>query len=110
MVGSGSPSSMPRRAPPPNRLACEAVLSDAERIMLRDQAAAFGVPEERWHLVPALSTVWATLAAVRKAEKLRSGSELPMDRAIAIESRPLGLNAETIRSRLRSFYRQSRGL
>ena len=101
---------MPRRAPPPDRLACEAALLPEDLTSLRAQAKAFGIPLKRWHKVPGFAAVWATYAAASKAEKLRAQHGLPEDRALAIVSEPLGLNDETIRSRLRRFYRHARGL
>lgn len=100
---------MPRRAPP-DRLAAEIALSDGDLVALRDQATALGIPLDKWHLVPAFATPWGMVAVVREAERLRFGRNLPLDRALAIAAPKIGLNDETVRSRLRSFYRQARGL
>ena len=101
---------MPRRSPPPDRLACEAALSSEELVVLRGQAAAMGVPPDRWDKVPSLASIWGTHATVRLAAKLREQSELTEDRALAIAAGKLGLSGETVRTRLRRFFGHAYGL
>ncbi len=102
---------MPRRAPPPDRLACEAALSPEQLTILRGQATALMIPEGRWHQVPGFAALWSTHAAVAQAAKFRAHRRgLSEDRAIALAAMRLGLETETVRSRLRRFYRHARGL
>ena len=98
---------MPRRAPPPDRAACEDALLPEEVIALRMAAEALGVAPERWTRVPALALVWGTVAVVRIAARLREGSGLGAGRALAVAAGRVGLPEETIRSRLSDFLDQS---
>ena len=102
---------MPRRSPPPNRRAVEAALSDAELIALRDQASVLGIPVDKWHLGPSFAAHWGTIATVRLAEKFRAQRPgLSYERAIAMAAGKLGLIGETVRTRLRRFFRHAYGL
>ena len=102
---------MPRRSPPPNRRAVEAALSDAERSVLWDQASVLGIPMDKWHLVPSFAAHWGTIATVRLAEKFRAQKPgLSEDRALALGADKIGLKGETIRTRLRRFFRHAYGL
>ena len=101
---------MPRRAPPPKRAACEAALLPEELVALRTSALALGVSPDRWTRVPALATVWATVAAVRIAASLcEQSAGLSEGRALAIAAGRVGLKWETVRSRLNDFFGQSFG-
>ena len=100
---------MPRRAPP-DRDACEAVLPPNELLALREHAERLDIPPDRWDRVPNFATHWSMVAVTYLAEDLRSERSLTLDRATVIASGLLGLNAETVRSRLRSFFQQARGL
>ena len=75
---------------------------------LRTSAVALGVAPERWTRVPALATVWGTVAAVRIATRLHQ-SGLSEGRALAIAAGRVGLKWETVRSRLNDFLVQSFG-
>ena len=100
---------MPPRSPRPDRLACEAALLPDELSALRSSAVELGVPPDRWTHVPALALIWGTVAIVRLAKQRRG--EFPgisEDRALAIVAGDLGLSGETIRTRLRSFFRDAR--
>ena len=78
---------------------------------LKTSTAALGVALERWTQVPALAAFWGTLAAVRIAEQWRKEfPSLSEDRALAIAAGKLGLKGETIRTRLRRFFRHAYGL
>ena len=102
---------MPKRSPPPNRRAVEAALSDAELIALRDQAAVLGIPVDKWHLVPSFAAHWGTIATVRIADRLQAERKaLSEDRALAIAAERLDLCGETVRTRLRRFFRHAYGL
>ena len=98
---------MPKRTLP-NRLACEAALHPEDLIGLRRQVSALGVPLDKWHLVPSLGITWSTLAAARIAERLRGQSGISKDRALAEAAVQIGLNEDTIASRLKDFRRDSR--
>ena len=100
---------MPRRAPQPDRVACEAALLPEELVALRTSARALGVSPEQWVRVPLLATMWGTVAAIRIANGLRERSGLGEGRALAIAAGRVGLAEETVRSRLRFFSRQSFG-
>ena len=102
---------MPRRSPPPNRRKVEAALSDAERSVLWDQASVLGIPVDKWHLVPSFAAHWGTIATVRLTEKIRAQKpQLSEDRARAIAAGRFGLSGETVRTRLRRFFRHAYGL
>ena len=82
-----------------------------ELTVLRGQAAALGVPPDRWHWVPSLCRPWAMLAAVRLAEKLQAQQDgLSDGRALAFAYGKLGLKDETVRSLLKRFFSDARGL
>lgn len=97
---------MPKRSPPPDRLAAEAALSTDERDMLWAQAVVLGIPSDRWHKAPILANAWGTYAAVKIAKDLQVQNEgLSEDRALSLGAGKIGLNGETVRTRLRSCYR-----
>ena len=101
---------MPRRSPPPDRLAAEAALSREEVLVLRAQATAHGIDTECWHLAPTLAVPWGTHATVRLADQIRERSGLSRDKAMAEAASRLGLCEDTIRSRLIRCFQHSRGL
>ena len=100
---------MPRRAPP-DRIAVEDALPRSELTTLREHAERLDIPPDKWDQVPNFATHWSIIAVTYLVEELRSQRRLPLDRAHAIAAGILGLNAETVRSRLRSFFQQGRGL
>ena len=101
---------MPRRSPPPNRLLVEDALLPEELIALRSSAAVMDVPLDRWPRVTVLAVLWGTVATVRIAKRLRGQYEgLSEDRSLALAAGELGLNGETIRTRLRSFFQDAYG-
>ena len=86
-------------------------MSDAERSVLWDQASVLGIPLNKWHLVPSFAAHWGTIATVRIADRLRAERKvLSEDRALAIAAEKLGLSGETVRTRLRRFFRHAYGL
>ena len=101
---------MPRRSPPPERLGCEAALTDTDLIALRDQASTLGVAPDGWHLVPSMATLWGTIATLRLAEKLRELHGLSQEQAQAWAAEKLSLSAETIRTRLKRWPKHAHGL
>ena len=101
---------MPRRSPPPDRRIAEDALLPEELSALRQQASLLGVASDKWHLSLSLAMTWGTQAVVRIAERLRGQSDLPKDRALALAASQLGLNEETVNSRLKQFRHDSHGL
>ena len=102
---------MSKSSPPPNRRAVEAALLPEELTVLRGQAAALWISPDCWHLVPAFCRPWAMLAAVRLAEKLQAQQDgLSDGRALALACGKLGLKDETVRSLLKRFFWDARGL
>ena len=75
---------------------------------LRAQATALGIPPDKWDKVPALAVPWGTHATVRVAATLRLQG-MTAGRAMAVAAGRLGLNDETITSRLKEFFRHSHG-
>ena len=101
---------MPRRAPPPDRAACEDVLLPEELAAIRTSAAAVGVVPDRWTQVESLAYWWGTVSAARWVERLQQQSGLSEERALAVAALKLGLNIETLRSRLKRIFQQGYGL
>lgn len=95
---------MPRRSAPVPQALLESVLSPAERAAVHGQAAALGIPPERWSRVPALARVWECIAAVRLAERIREANGAGEKRALLLATSRLGLSADTVQSRLRRFF------
>ena len=98
---------MPKRATP-DRLACEAALHPEDLIALRCQVSGLRLAWDTWHLIPSLGITWSTLAAVRIVERLRAQSGISQDRALALAASQIGLNEDTVSSRLKDFRRDSR--
>ena len=102
---------MPRRSPPPKRSEAEDALLPHELSALKSSTAALGVALDRWTQVPALAAFWGTVATVRIAEQRRKEfPNLSEDRALAIAAERLDLCGETVRTRLRRFFRHAYGL
>ena len=100
---------MPRRSPPPDRLICEGELSAEELVVLRGMATALGIEPDKWHRTTLLGHPWGTLAVVRLVERLRDEQAIPTELARVWAADKVGMNDETIKSRLRDFARQARG-
>ena len=101
---------MSRRAPAPNRAACEAALSPEDLVVLRSMATYAGVPTEGWHLVPSLARVWGLYAVGRLAERFRERCALSREDAQARAASEIGVSEETVRSLQRRFFRDAHGL
>ena len=98
---------MPRRPPPLDRVLCEAELPAEELTTLRAQAAALGIPSDKWHRVPSFAALWGTYAIARLAAKLREVHGFSKEAGQAEAAMRLGISDETIRSRRRRFLRDA---
>ena len=74
---------------------------------MTDACSALGIRPDTWVRVPALERIWGTVAVTRLAAKLEAQHGLTEDRALGIAAARLGLCGETVRSRLKRFFRQS---
>ena len=101
---------MPRRAPPPDRLAVEDVLLPEELAAIRTSAVEVGVVPDRWPQVESLAYWWGTVAASRWVARFQQQTGLSEERALALAAVKLGLNPETLRSRLKRIFQQGYGL
>ena len=86
------------------------MLLPEEVAAIRTSAAAVDVPPDRWTQVESLAYWWGTVSAARWVERLQQQSGLTEERALAIAATKLGLNFDTLRSRLKRIFNQGYGL
>ena len=90
-------------APQPNRVAIEAELTAEELVALRGLCALFNCHPTRWPEKPPLQ-VFATAAVVRLRDRLVRDQRLSLSRATVQAATSLGLNGETMRTRVASLH------
>ena len=63
-----------------------------------------GVPPDRWHQVPGMARLFETVAALRLAEEIVDRDGLSQKDAIQAAAVVLGLNGDTLASRVRRWF------
>ena len=82
----------------------EAALGNELLAQVRESCRLLGVPPARWHQVPGLARLYETLAALRLAEELEDRGGLSQKDAIQAAAVTLGLNPDTLASRVRRWF------
>ena len=73
-------------------------------VQVREACRLLGVPPDRWHRVPGLARLYEILAAIRLAEELEDRDGLSQKDAIQAAAVVLGLNGDTLASRVRRWF------
>jgi hypothetical protein len=86
-----------------DRHAIEAELMEHELVTLDVWCTLLCIPRDGWHRVRALAVPFSTAAAVRLADRRRIDDGLTAEAALLDACARLGIEPETLRSRLRRW-------
>ena len=87
-----------------DRLAMEAALGNDMLVDLREVCRLLGVRPDRWHQVPGVARLFSTVAGLRLAEELEDRDGLSQKEALEAAAVTLGLNLDTLASRVRRWF------